>query len=411
MRVALLCGGRSGEHEISVLSARSVFKALLEGEFDVVSVGITREGHWVFIEDPEGFFEKGCGEVTVDLGPSCYILPDPLRPGIWINGRHIYEPPACSCSQGAYNNTGSGCCRPPELQGNGQGSRADSMPNRPAGDSRQGTRIDVDVVFPVLHGIFGEDGTIQGLLDLSGIPYVGPGTLASAVCMDKDTTKMVFARHGIPYVPSITVERWIWEKQKDRVLEQLTSQIGFPVFVKPSASGSSLGVFKVKDSNGLPGAIDNAFLYDLKVLIEPSQEGAMEIECSVLGNQEPIPSIAGQIIPSREFYDYEAKYMDEATRLIIPAPLDHFLMEKVRAIAVEAFRATGCSGLARVDFFVHPDTGEIYVNELNTMPGFTDVSMYPKLWESSGMPYSRLVKNLIGLALERKRTGVRHVRR
>lgn len=363
MRVALLCGGRSGEHEISVLSARSVFKALLESGFDIALVGITREGHWVFMPQPETFFSRGYCEVTRDLGSSCYILPDPQRPGIWVNG------------------------------------------------DQNGKRIDIDVVFPVLHGLFGEDGTIQGLLDLSGIPYVGPGTLASAVCMDKDTAKMVLANHGVPCVPSVTIERWMWEKQRDTVLRDLASQISYPVFVKPSASGSSLGVYKVKSSDSLPKAIDNAFVYDLKVLIEPSQEGLLEIECSVLGNEEPIASIPGQILPSREFYDYEAKYMDEGTKLIIPAPLDHGLTEKVRHLAVKAFRATGCTGLARIDFFVNPNTGKVYVNELNTMPGFTDVSMYPKLWEASGMCYLELVKSLVGLALKRQKTGQRHVSR
>jgi len=385
MRVALLLGGRSGEHEVSVMSARSVFGALLEGGFDVVCVGITREGHWVLIEEPEGFFEKsliedGCGEVTVGLGPSCYMLPDPLRPGIWVNGTNVYE--------------SSGC------------------PERTPGSSAPGgARLDVDVVFPVLHGTFGEDGTVQGLLELAGIPFVGSGTLASAICMDKDTTKMVLSKHRIPCVPAVTVERWKWQDQREAVLEEICAQAAFPVFVKPSASGSSLGVSKVKDKSGLPAAIDNAFLYDIKVLMEPSQEGALEIECSVLGNERPVASLPGQIIPSREFYDYEAKYLDRSTRLVIPAPLEDSLLDRVKAAAIDAFRASGCSGLARVDFFVYPDTGELYVNELNTLPGFTEVSMYPKLWEASGLPYSRLVKRLIDLALERKRISHRHVRR
>ncbi len=365
MRVALLFGGRSGEHEISVMSAGSIYKALLQGGFDVVPIGITRDGHWVCLQDPDSFFTQARPEVVQDLGPSCYILPDPLRPGIWVNG---------------------------------------------AAEAERG-RIHVDVVFPVLHGLFGEDGTIQGLLDLSGMPYVGPGTLASAVCMDKDTAKMVLARHGVPCVPSLAVERWMWRKEREAVLARLGAEIEFPVFVKPSGSGSSLGVYKVRDRDALPVALDNAFLYDIKILIEPSQEGCIEVECSVLGNDEPKASVAGQIVPSREFYDYEAKYMDEGTRLVVPAPLDKRLMEKVRGLAVAAFRATGCSGLARVDFFVNPETGEVYVNELNTMPGFTKVSMYPKLWEASGKPYAELVRDLIELALDRKKATERHVYR
>lgn len=388
MRVAVLFGGRSGEHEVSVMSARSLFGALVEGGFDVVCVGITREGHWVFIEEAVGFFDKssleeGYGEVTVGLGPSCYILPDPLRPGIWVNGTNVYE-----------------LSDSPEGPGAARGQRTSG-----------GARIDVDVVFPVLHGTFGEDGTVQGLLELAGIPFVGSGTLASAICMDKDTTKMVLSKHEIPIVPAITVERWKWQSQRDEVLEEICAHAAFPVFVKPSASGSSLGVSKVKDGSGLPAAIDNAFLYDLKVLVEPAQEGALEIECSVLGNEKPEASIPGQIVPSREFYDYEAKYLDRSTRLVVPAPLEDSLADKVRAAAIDAFRAAGCSGLARVDFFVYPDTGELYVNELNTLPGFTEVSMYPKLWEASGLPYSRLVARLVELALERKRTSHRHVKR
>lgn len=426
MRVALLLGGRSGEHEVSVMSARSVFGALLEGGFDVVCVGITREGHWVFIEEPESFFENGYGEVTVDLGPSCYILPDPLRPGIWVNGFNVYEASDESVGVSAESVHDDVNAKVHELVHEPvQESMDESVGRvhvsmdgsrvRPEGirisQVGAGARVDVDVVFPVLHGTFGEDGTVQGLLELSGIPFVGSGTLASAICMDKDTTKMVLSRHGIPCVPAITVERWRWQTQRDALLEEICDQADFPVFVKPSASGSSLGVSKVKDRSGLDSAIDNAFLYDLKALIEPSQEGALEIECSVLGNEKPVASVPGQIIPSREFYDYEAKYLDRSTRLVIPAPLDDALADRVKAVAIDAFRAAGCSGLARVDFFVYPDTGELYVNEINTLPGFTEVSMYPKLWEASGLPYAQLVARLIDLALERKRTSQRHVRR
>jgi D-alanine-D-alanine ligase len=452
MRVALLFGGRSGEHEISVMSAGSIFSALLQGGFDIVPLGITRDGHWVYLQQPEVFFRQGHTEVTQELGPSCYILPDPLRPGIWING-------AAKGSIGNGWNEANGMNRTNDsIKAHGANapdkgpgasdlikthgaddSNKGHIPNDPSKEcvankrarpvcdctvdhvrmhcgqrtarSGHGSRVDVDVVFPVLHGLFGEDGTIQGLLDLSGMPYVGPGTLASAVCMDKDTTKMVLARHGVPYVPSLTVERWMWREKREAVLERLLSGISLPVFVKPSGSGSSLGVYKVKDSSNLSMALDNAFLYDIKVLIEPSQEGCMEVECAVLGNVEPKASVAGQILPSREFYDYEAKYMDEGTRLIIPAPLSDKLMGKVRKLAVAAFMATGCSGLARVDFFVNPDTGDVYVNELNTMPGFTKVSMYPKLWEASGVPYTELVRNLIDLALDRKKSTERHVHR
>ncbi len=403
MRVALLCGGRSGEHEVSVLSAKSVYGALLSGGFEVVLVGITKDGQWVFIENPQRFFKDGGGEVLPNQGPPCYILPDPSRPGLWING-----------VQGIKSATDEWFSDSIPME---KRIRVDESPKglgnpgvlgKPAGF---GARIEVDVVFPVLHGIFGEDGTIQGLLDLAGIPYVGSRTLASAICMDKDTTKMVLAQNEIPFVPAVAVKRRQWQKRKDTLFERILSNIIFPVFVKPSASGSSLGVSKVKNKGELSKALDSAFLYDLKVLIEPSQEGALEIECSVLGNDEPRASVAGQIIPTREFYDYEAKYLDQSTRLIIPAPLSEALMCKTREIAVESFVATGCSGLARVDLFVVPGTGDVYVNEINTMPGFTEVSMYSKLWEATGMPYVQLVESLVMLALERQRASGKHVGR
>lgn len=371
MRVVLLFGGRSGEHEVSVMSAKSVFFALLDGGFDVLAVGITKEGRWVFIEEPRQVFEKGCTEVTADLGDPCYVLPDPSRSGLWIDG-------------------------------SGKGVPLESDLDECVLHAQGDRDVDVDVVFPLLHGSFGEDGTIQGLLDLSGLPYVGSGTLASSVCMDKDSAKMIMSYHGIPFVPYIKVDRWSFKKKRDEVLRGLWDRLTFPVFVKPSGSGSSLGVSKVKDACGLPEALDKAFLYDVKALIEPAQEGCLEIECAVLGNEDPKASVPGQIIPSREFYDYEAKYIDTSTRLVIPAPLDEDLTERVREISIATFRATGCSGLARVDMFVNTESKSVRVSEVNTMPGFTDVSMYPKLWEASGVPYSVLVEKLVYLALERK---------
>jgi len=363
-KLGLLFGGRSGEHEVSVMSARSVFEAACTGAFDVVGIGITREGAWVYVEDLEKFFGKRSTEVTAEIGPPCFILPDATKKGLWIG----------------------------EVS-----PRADFAV--------------LDAVFPVLHGLFGEDGTIQGLLEMSGIPYVGADPLASAICMDKDTTKRVLATFGVPHVPAMVLRRRDWEKKRDDILSHLKGVVSYPVFVKPSGSGSSLGVTKVKSWGQLASAIDNAFLYDTKALIEPAKEGFMEVECSVLGNDEPRASVAGQILPAREFYDYEAKYEDEMTRLVIPAPLDPPLMEKVKSLAMSAFRAIGCSGMARVDFFVNPETQEVYVNELNTIPGFTDVSMYPKLWEASGLPYPNLIKKLVELAIERKKASWKKVHR
>lgn len=255
--------GRLGEHEVSVMSAKSVFFALLDGGFDVIAVGITKEGRWVFIEEPRQVLEEGCTEVTADLGDPCYVLPDPSRSGLWIDG-------------------------------SGKGVPLESDLDECVSHAQGDRDVDVDVVFPLLHGSFGEDGTIQGLLDLSGLPYVGSGTLASSVCMDKDSAKMIMSYHGIPFVPYIKVNSWSFRKKRDEVLRGLWDRLTFPVFVKPSGSGSSLGVSKVKDACGLPEALDKAFLYDVKALIEPAQEGCLEIECAVLGNEDPKASVPGQ---------------------------------------------------------------------------------------------------------------------
>jgi len=362
-RLGLIFGGRSGEHEISVLSARSVYRAAVDGGFEVVGVGIARDGKWVFMGDCREFLGGQGVEVTPQMGPACAILPDLSKRGIWVDG------PSASL------------------------------------------KIEVDAVFPVLHGLYGEDGAIQGLLELSGIPYVGAPPLASAICMDKGTTKRLLQAHGVPHVSALSVERSAWRTRRDEALSQLSGLVTPPVFVKPSGSGSSLGVTKVKNLDDLPRALDSAFLYDTKALVEPSQEGFLEIECSVLGNDEPRASLAGQILPSREFYDYEAKYLDENTKLAIPAPLCPALMKRVQEVAIAAYKATECRGMARVDFFVDPVRGEAYVSELNTIPGFTAISMYPKLWEVSGLPFPALVKTLVDLAIERQRSEVKEVRR
>lgn len=362
-KLALLFGGRSGEHEISIMSARSVQRAALDAGFSVAGVGITRDGQWVFLGDCSSFLDGRHTEVTAEAGPPCAILPDPSKKGIWYR------------------------------DGGGRESR-----------------WDVDVVFPVLHGSYGEDGTIQGLLELSGIPYVGAPPLASAICMDKATTKRILQTWGIPHVPGVAIDRHAWRTQRDAVMKSLLKVTSFPVFVKPSGSGSSLGVSKVKEASFLAAALDDAFLYDTRALVEPSQEGFLEVECSVLGNEEPKASLAGQILPSREFYDYDAKYVDATTKLIIPAPLEPALMKRVQDVSVAAFRATQCRGMARVDFFVDPIRGEAYISELNTIPGFTDISMYPKLWEASGLSYSDLIRSLVELAVERQEGEKREVR-
>ncbi len=368
LTLGLIFGGRSGEHEVSVRSARAVYEAARQMGYQVVGVGITRQGRWVNLGDCAGFFLSGSPEVTAGSGEECFMLPDPAEKGLFLVESVL---PVSSSSASA----------------------------RPAPVPCASRRVDLDVVFPVLHGTYGEDGSIQGFLELSGIPYVGAPVLASAVCMDKDTTKHILATHRIPCVPALCVERFEWQTKPDEVMARLSGIVRLPVFVKPSASGSSLGVTKVKALESLSAALDLAFLYDVKALIEPSQEGLMEVECSVLGNDEPVASVPGRILPRREFYDYQAKYITGDTELQIPAPLGPDLEQEVREIAVSAYKAIGCKGMARVDFFVDLVSGEVLVNELNTIPGFTSISMYPKLWEASGLSFPDLVKTLVELAL------------
>jgi D-alanine-D-alanine ligase len=265
--------------------------------------------------------------------------------------------------------------------------------------------INVDVIFPVLHGTFGEDGTIQGLLELADIPYVGAGVLGSAAGMDKDIMKSLFIAAGIPIVKHVTLLRGAWEKDPKKVQKQVESKLTYPVFVKPANLGSSVGISKAHNRKELGPAIEEAAKFDRKIVIEQGvggkKEKAREIECSVLGNDEPEASVPGEIVPGKEFYDYTAKYVDEGSQLIIPAKLAKAETKRVQELAVRAFQAVDCSGLARVDFLMDPKTGKIFLNEINTMPGFTAISMYPKLWGASGLAYADLIDRLIQLGIER----------
>jgi len=265
--------------------------------------------------------------------------------------------------------------------------------------------INVDIIFPVLHGTFGEDGTIQGLLELANIPYVGAGVLGSAAGMDKDIMKQLFASAGLPIVKHVTVLRRDWESDGKRAQRLIESKLKYPVFVKPANLGSSVGISKVHGRSELAPAMSMAAAYDRKIVVEEGVGGkkgkARELECSVLGNDDPIASLAGEVVPGKEFYDYAAKYLEEGSDLLIPAPLTKKQMKSVQEMAIQAFRAVDCAGLARVDFLMHPRTGKIYVNEINTMPGFTAISMYPKLWAASGITYLELISRLIELGLER----------
>jgi len=350
-RVAVLFGGRSAEHEISCISARSVIDALDPERNEIVPIGITREGRWHLLADP----------------------------------------PALPSETG----------RMPEVtDGTGQTVDLDTVGASGELVIADGSREPIDVVFPVMHGPKGEDGAVQGMFELAGVPYVGAGVLGSAIGMDKSVQKVLFAAAGLPVVPWEAVREPEWDEDPEGVAAR-AGALGYPVFVKPASLGSSVGVTKAHGPDELAPALAEAFRYGRKALIELGLEGAREIECAVLGNDDPVASVAGEIVPvGHEFYDYEAKYLDDkGARLVIPAPLEPATMERVQRIAVTAFASTECSGMARVDFFLRSD--DLWINEINTIPGFTSISMYPKLWAASGLPYPELIERLIELAIER----------
>jgi D-alanine-D-alanine ligase len=354
IRVGVVFGGRSGEHEVSLRSARSIMDALDPDKYAVLPIGITKEGRWIAGGDPWKALSSG-DEGSV---PAVF-LSEPGDPTLK-----------------AIESTG--------------GQDAQSM--RPIAE--------VDVIFPVLHGPFGEDGTVQGLLELADIPYVGAGVVGSAVGMDKAIFKAVMTAHGVPILPYRLVLRAEWESQPEAVLADIVEHFDFPVFVKPANLGSSVGVVRVTDEAGLADGLDEAALYDRRLLVEQGI-AAREIEVSVLGNEEPIASVPGEVIPGDTFYSYTDKYINDDAQLLIPAPLDEATIEQVQQIAVQAYRAIDCAGLARVDFLLDRHTNELWLNEVNTIPGFTSISMYPKLWEASGVPFAELVDRLIELGLAR----------
>ncbi len=334
-RIAVLFGGRSGEHEVSIRSAASVISALDRDKYDVVPVAITKQGRW--------------------LGPaeSVRLLPAEAREGL-------------------------------------------STDTSVALTQEPGSVSGVDVVFPVLHGTFGEDGTVQGFLDLADVAYVGAGVLGSAVGMDKDVMKRLFRERGLATVDHVALPR----NQRHERVNELESRFGYPLFVKPANLGSSVGISKARDHRKLAMALDLAAEYDRKIIVETAVDGR-EIECAVLGNDAPEASVPGEIVPSGEFYDYESKYEGDDSELLIPAPITAEQTSEVQRLAIAAFQAVECSGLARVDCFLEKGSGRILLNEVNTMPGFTSISMYPKLWEASGVPYPELIDRLIHLAQER----------
>ncbi len=354
VRVGVIFGGRSGEHEVSLASAASVLAAIDPARYDVIPMGITRDGQWLVGGDPLRALAEAAG------------VPLALPPGV-----------------------------PWATPGSGQAlARVATAGGLPAG-----TAASLDVMFPLVHGPYGEDGTLQGLLELADVPYVGAGVLASAVGMDKAAMKAVFRAHDLPVVPYLVVRDHEWSGAPGAWRRRVADELGYPCFVKPANLGSSVGISKVTAERALEAAVATAFAHDRKILIERGVVGR-EIEVSVLGNDEPEASVPGEVLPGREWYDYEAKYTDGIAKLLIPAPLSPGLTEEFRRLAVAAFRAIDAAGLSRVDFFLDTDD-RIWVNEINTIPGFTRFSAYPRLWEASGLPYPALVDRLIALALER----------
>ncbi len=377
IRVGVLFGGRSGEHEVSLLSAASVLNAIDKDKYEVVPIGITKDGRWLSSDHAERLLK---GEPVHE--PRQLRAGDPdATPGaaVLAKGEAIIVPP---------------------IPGHELTPFQSDVPHR----RLQDRAIDVDIIFPVLHGTFGEDGTIQGLLELADVPYVGAGVLGSAAGMDKDVMKRLFRDAGLPIVKHVTVLRHDWEQDPQKVRRMIEKALKYPVFVKPANLGSSAGITKVHGRQELAAAMDDAAQFDRKIVVEAGVGGkrkAREIECSVLGNDDPIASVPGEVVPCKEFYDYNAKYLDEGSELRIPAPLTKAQTKKVQELAVRAFQAVDCSGLGRVDFLMDPGTGRIYVNEINTMPGFTSISMYPKLWAATGIPYAELIDRLIQLGFQR----------
>jgi D-alanine-D-alanine ligase len=391
LRVGVLFGGRSGEHDVSLLSAASVLNAIDRNRYEVVPIGITKQGRWLVSGDAERLLAGDFPDT-----PSTLRAGDPQRTApaaVLAKGQGVIVPPMPAATGGR-----GGTLVPFERE---------AFSISPAHDVLQ-----LDVVFPVLHGTFGEDGTMQGLFELAGLAYVGSGVLGSATGMDKEVMKRLFLAAGLPITKHITFLRREWEESPRKTIVRLEAALKYPYFVKPANLGSSVGISKAHDRKELGPAIDLAASFDRKIVVEQAVGGrgnrgkmgkARELEVAVLGNDAPIASVVGEIVPGKEFYDYEAKYLSEGSQAIIPAKLTKQQSKQVQTMALEAFRACDCAGLARVDFLLEAGaSGRLYLNEINTLPGFTSISMYPKLWEASGVKYRDLISRLIALALERK---------
>ncbi len=352
MKLGVLYGGRSGEHEVSLMSARSVLSVINREKYDVIEIGISRQGAWLVGED---LWTKLQHERLEGLSPA-FLPPTPTDPGIFIMK-----------------------------------------------DGQMERYADLDVVFPVMHGTYSEDGTLQGLLELADLAYVGAGVLGSATCMDKGLFKDVMIAHGIPTLPYQVFNRTDLQQDLDSCLDRAESIASYPLFSKPANLGSSVGISKCTSRSDLMEGLLQAASYDRRIVVEKGINGAKEIEVSVLGNEQPSASIPGEIIPKDIFYTYSEKYINDTAELLIPARLSEDTASQIQALALQAYQATDCAGMARVDFLIDPQTEALYLNEINTIPGFTKISMYPKLWEASGIAYPELIEELITLALARKK--------
>ena len=371
IRVGIIFGGRSAEHDVSLISARSIIAALDPDRYEARLIGITRKGQWLAFSEADARAANG----------------DPRRLMMGATGQSL---PAGDEADNYHPQRAIIAADP-------------TVPTQLGQAADEDVNSDLDVVFPVLHGPFGEDGTIQGLLELADLPYVGAGVMGSALGMDKGLQKTVFQQAGLSVLPYIVVIRRDWDNldKRDQIRATIADKLGYPCFVKPVNMGSSVGISKAHDAGELDAALEHAARFDRKLIIEKAASKPREIECSVLGNDDPRASLPGEIMPHHEFYDYSAKYTEGESDLVVPADLPPALVEAIQRTAIAAFRALDCAGMTRVDFFLESDTGNLYINEVNTIPGFTPLSMYPQMWAASGLSYPELIDRLIALALER----------
>jgi len=353
IKVGVLFGGQSAEHEVSLVSARHVVAAMDKNKYEISLIGITHDGQWLLAEDQN----KALAYKTVD---------EQTLQAVTLDYSGIQK----------------------TIKKNEQGIISEAI-------------TELDVIFPVLHGPHGEDGTVQGLFELANVPYVGCGVAASALAMDKVLAKQAFMAADIPQTDFDAYRHHQWQENQKKVIDSVEQRFDYPVFIKPANMGSSVGITKAHNRTELMNGIEHAFQYDLKIIIEESAQGFREVECAVLGNEFPKASVVGEIIPGKEFYDYETKYIDDKSELIIPADIPDFASDQIRKYAVEAFQAIDGSGLARVDFFISKNNQVVYINEVNTMPGFTPISMYPKLWQATGIEYAELIDSLINFGIDK----------